>query len=165
MRCPLPNLGATITWATRCRSQDRRNEASRPDAGNAGGERKWPCSPLLQMDVHVAPACLMIWPTARIYIRGASPGHAGLDRTVHPPSRGLTSVPCTRAHAAIINSLCETKPRRVAPSALVDMYLQGRSNRYWSIIPDIARVCQDIDPTECRTWCPPRTGSIAEPLV
>ena len=44
------------------------------------------------------------------------------------------------------------------------MYLQGRGNEYWSIIPDITRVGHDIDPTECRTWCPPQTGSIAEPL-
>ena len=49
---------------------------------------------------------------------------------------------------------------------IFDMYLQGRGNEYWSIIPDITRVGHDIDPTECRTmsWCPPRTGSIAEPL-
>ena len=47
------------------------------------------------------------------------------------------------------------------------MYLQGRGSEYWSIIPDITRVGYDIDPTECRTWCPvcpPRTGSITEPL-
>ena len=47
---------------------------------------------------------------------------------------------------------------------IFDMYLQGRGNEYWSIIPDITRIGHDIDPTECRTWCPPRTGSIAEPL-
>ena len=29
MLSPLPNLGATITWTTRCCGQDRRNEASR----------------------------------------------------------------------------------------------------------------------------------------
>ena len=49
-----------------------------------GRERKWPGGPLLQMavdDIIVAPACLMLWPTARIYIRGAGLGHAGLDRT------------------------------------------------------------------------------------
>ena len=47
---------------------------------------------------------------------------------------------------------------------IFDMYLQGRGNEYWSIIPDITRVGHAIDPTECRTWCLPRTGSIAEPL-
>ena len=35
------------------------------------------------MAVDMAPASLMRWPTARIYIRGAGLGHAGLDRTVH----------------------------------------------------------------------------------
>ena len=47
---------------------------------------------------------------------------------------------------------------------IFDMYLQGRANEYWSIIPNITRVGHNIDPTECRTWCPPRTGSIVEPL-
>ena len=51
------------------------------------------------MAVDVAPAAaslgLMIWPmaTARIYIRGAGLGHAGLGRTAHPPSRGLAIQP------------------------------------------------------------------------
>ena len=31
---------------------------------------------------------------------------------------------------------------------IFDMYLQGRGNEYWSIIPDITRVGHDIDPTE-----------------
>ena len=44
------------------------------------------------------------------------------------------------------------------------MYLQGRGNEYWSIIPDLTRVGHDIDPTECKTWCPPRIDSIDEPL-
>ena len=33
-----------------------------------GRERKWPGGSLLQMAVDVAPASLMLWPTARIYI-------------------------------------------------------------------------------------------------
>ena len=32
----LPNLGATITWTTRCYGQDRRNEAQRPAAEESG---------------------------------------------------------------------------------------------------------------------------------
>ena len=47
---------------------------------------------------------------------------------------------------------------------IFDMYLQGRGNEYWSIIPDLTRVGHDIDPTECKTWCPPRIDSIDEPL-
>ena len=30
--------------------------------------------------------------------------------------------------------------------------------------PDLTRVGHDIDPIECKTWCPPRIGSITEPL-
>ena len=43
---------------------------------------------------------------------------------------------------------------------IFDMFLQGRGNEYWSIIPDLTRVGHDIDPTECKTWCPPRIDSI-----
>ena len=72
------------------------------------------------MAVDAAPASLMLWPTARIYIRGASLGHVGLDRTVHSPGRGLTNVLLEHVpNAAIINSLGATKLRLVAPSALV----------------------------------------------
>ena len=41
------------------------------------------------MAVGVAPASLMLWPTARNYIRGAGLGHAGLGRMAHSLSRGL----------------------------------------------------------------------------
>ena len=46
------------------------------------------------MTVDVAPASLMLWHTARIYIRGAVLGHAGLDlvRSKDSPGRGLTKV-------------------------------------------------------------------------
>ena len=49
---------------------------------------------------------------------------------------------------------------------IFDMYLQGRGNGYWSIIPDLTRVGHAIDPTECKTWCPPRiaAGRTATPV-
>ena len=37
------------------------------------------------MTVDVPPASLMIWPTARIYIRSDGLGHADLVRMAHPP--------------------------------------------------------------------------------
>ena len=53
------------------------------------------------MAVDVAPASLMLWPTARIYIRGAGLSHAGLDRTVHSPGRGLVALNITAAGPAV----------------------------------------------------------------
>ena len=37
----------------------------------------------VDVDPALDPASLRLWPTARVYIRGAGLGHAGLDRTVH----------------------------------------------------------------------------------
>ena len=75
------------------------------------------------MAVVRASASLMRWPTARIYIRGAGLGHAGLGLVWPIPfsSWGLTRVHRTRA--AIINSLGATQLRLVAPSALVPSLL------------------------------------------
>ena len=94
-------------------------------------ERKWPRGSLLQVaaavHVDVAPASLVLWPTARIYIRGASLGHAGLGRTAHPLGRGLAIVPLVRTfpNAAIRNSQGATQLRLVAPmaSALVHVHV------------------------------------------
>ena len=41
------------------------------------------------MAVDVAPVSLMLWPTARIYIRSASLGHAGLDPVRSIPLAGF----------------------------------------------------------------------------
>ena len=68
------------------------------------------------MAVDVAPASLMRWPTARIYIRGAGLGHAGPF-----PQPGFDHSPLTRA--AIINNLGATQLQLVAPSALVPSLL------------------------------------------
>ena len=82
------------------------------------------------MAVDVVPASLMRWPTARIYIRGAGLGHAGLDRTVHSPSLFYRSTFGTIPNAVMINSLGATKLRLVAPSALVPSFsLAGRGHR------------------------------------
>ena len=63
----------------------------------------------------------------RTYIRGASPGHAGPDRTAHPLAGFDQRL---QTHAAIINSLGATKLRLVAPSALVPSFsLAGRGRR------------------------------------
>ena len=72
------------------------------------------------MAVDVAPASLMLLPTARIYIRGAGLGHAGLDQYGPFPIHSLAGFDQrSQAHAAIINSLGATKLWLVAPSALV----------------------------------------------
>ena len=76
MLSPLPNLGATITWTTRCCGQDRRNEASRHAAEESGSGLAAPCSRWLWL----GPCISYALATARIYIRGAGLGHAGLDQ-------------------------------------------------------------------------------------
>ena len=89
MLLPLPCFGAEATWVACSCSQGRRNEASRPvpaeesASGSGHGLLGRPCGPLLQMAVGVAPASPVLWPTARIFSRGAGLGHAGLDRTAH----------------------------------------------------------------------------------
>ena len=76
MLSPLPNLGATITWTTRCYGQDRRNEASRHAAEEESGSGPVaPCSRWLWLGPCISYALAI----ARIYIRGAGLGHAGLD--------------------------------------------------------------------------------------
>ena len=86
------------------------------------------------MAVDVAPASLMRWPNAHIYIRDASLGHAGLDRTAHSlyiPWPGLTSVHKRNFEAAMINSSGATQLRLVAPSALAPSFsLAGRGHRF-----------------------------------
>ena len=44
---------------------------------------------MLQMAVDVAPASLMLWPSARIYIHGAGLGHAGLGLVRSIPLAGV----------------------------------------------------------------------------
>ena len=86
MLSPLPNLSATITWTARCCGQDRRNGASRHAAEESGSGLAVPCSRWLWLGPCISYASA----TARIYIRGAGLGHAGLDLAGHSPSRGLT---------------------------------------------------------------------------
>ena len=88
MLSPLPNLGATITWTTRCCGQDRRNEALRHAAAEESGSGlAAPCSRWLWLGPCISYALAI----ARIYIRGAGLGHAGLDlvRSI-PLAGGLT---------------------------------------------------------------------------
>ena len=95
MLLTLPYLGPTITWTARGCSQGRCNEVMGPRGlwRRRAEVALRPPAPAIQMAVDVAPASLMLRPTARIYIRGASLGHASLGRTAHPPVRGLTRVP------------------------------------------------------------------------
>ena len=79
----LPNLGATITWTTRCCGQDRRNEASRHAAEESGSGLAAPCSRWLWLGPCISYALAI----ARIYIRGAGLGHAGRDQYGPFPSR------------------------------------------------------------------------------
>ena len=87
MLSPLPNLGATITWTTRCCGQDRRNEASRHAAEESGSGLAAPCPGWLWLGPCVSYALAI----ARIYIniRGAGPGHAGLDPARPIPLAGV----------------------------------------------------------------------------
>ena len=128
MLLPLPYLGVTVTWTTCSCSQDRCNEASRPVAEESGSGLVIPCSGWLWL----GPCISYALATARIYIRGAGLAHAGLDRTVRSPGRGLTGVPLVQflGNAAIINSLGATQLRLAAPSALVpSLSLAGRGHR------------------------------------
>jgi hypothetical protein len=117
MLSPLPNLGATITWTTRCCGQDRRNEASRHAAEESGSGLAAPCSRCLLL----GPCISFALATARFYIAAPFSAMPALTSTVHSPGRGLTKPPCflRGLNAAIINSLGATKLRLVAPSALV----------------------------------------------
>ena len=85
MLLPLPYLGATITWTTRCYDQDCRNEAQQPAAGR---ERKWPGGPLLYMTM-VRPLHLLCLGYCTYLYRGAGLGHAGLDPVRSIPLAGV----------------------------------------------------------------------------
>ena len=52
-------------------------------------ERKWPRGSLIRMAVDMAPASLMLWPTASIHIRGTGLSHAGLDLVWSIPPAGV----------------------------------------------------------------------------
>ena len=82
---PLPNLGATITWTTRCRGQDRRNEASRHAVEESGSGLAAPCSRWMWLGPCISYASAI----ARIYIHGAGPGHANLDLVRSIPLAGV----------------------------------------------------------------------------
>ena len=71
----LPNLGATITWTTRCYGQDRRNEAQRSAAEESRSGLVASCPRWLWLGPCISYALAI----ARIYIRGAGLGHASLD--------------------------------------------------------------------------------------
>ena len=92
MLSPLPNLVATITWTACCCGQDRRNEAQRPAAEESGSGLAALCSRWLWL----GPCISYVLATARIYIRGAGLGHAGLDLV---PSIALTKVLLEHFHA------------------------------------------------------------------
>ena len=81
---PLLNLGATITWATRCCGQDRRNEASRHAADGIGSGLAAPGSRWLWLGPCISYALAI----ARICIRGAGLGHAGLGPVRSIPLAG-----------------------------------------------------------------------------
>ena len=86
MPLPLPCLGATATWAARCRSQDRRNEASRHAVEESGSGLEALCSRWLWLGLCISYALA----TAGIYmIRGAGLGHAGLDLVRSIPLAGV----------------------------------------------------------------------------
>ena len=85
MLSQLPNLGATATWTTRCYGQDRRNEASRHAAEESGSGLAAPCSRWLWLGPCISYALAI----ARIYIRGAGLGHAGLDLVRSIPLAGV----------------------------------------------------------------------------
>ena len=103
MLSPLPNLVATITWTARCCGQDRRKEAHRKSG--SGLKLAPPCSRWLRL----GPCICYASATARIYIRGAGLGHAGLGLGLVRPGPdpfawpGFDQNPSTRA--AIINGL------------------------------------------------------------
>ena len=54
---------------------------------------------MLQMAVDVAPESLVLWPTARIYNRGAGLGHAGLAGvlTLENQARTVLCATCLKA--------------------------------------------------------------------
>ena len=67
-----------------------------------------PRGPLPQMAVDVAPVPLMLWPTARIYIRGAGL-ELGLGRTAMGMAHSLS---CSRGLARVHLVLFQPGPRR-----------------------------------------------------
>ena len=85
MLSPLPYLGAAITWTARCCGQDRRNEVQRPAAEEGGSGLAAPCSRWLWL----GPCISYALATARIYIRGACLGHAGLGLVRPIPLAGV----------------------------------------------------------------------------